>query len=430
MLRSPRASSDTQLLAAYIVDKVSSNVTVAHSAAQPAPRTGATRHWLAVAVATFAIAWGGNEFTPLLVMYRAGDTFSALTVDLLLFAYVLGIVPALLIGGPLSDRFGRRPLMLPAPVLAAVGSSILACGAESALLLGLGRVFSGLALGLAMAVGGSWLKELSSPPWDVGDAGARRAAMSLTSGFGLGAGVAGALAQWGPAPTVLPYAVNVVLALCAAVLLRAAPETRARHDTGRPWWTDLAVPGAAHRRFLFVIVPLAPWVFGAGASAYAVLPGLMADSVAAAPIAFSALMGLVALGVAFMVQNLARNLDAGGRVGVVIALGLIAAGMAMAAWAAAVLTIWVALLAAAVLGAGYGMGLLAGLQQIQRIAGPDDLAGMTAVFYSLTYLGFAVPAVLAVAGRSFSYPMMFGFGALAAVLTLAVAMAGSRLRTQ
>ncbi|WNG86939.1 MFS transporter [Mycobacterium sp. ITM-2016-00317] len=406
---------------------MSSNVTVASTTAE---RTGPKRRWLAVAVATFAIAWGGNEFTPLLVMYRAGDTFSAVTVDLLLFAYVLGIVPALLVGGPLSDRFGRRPLMLPAPVLAAVGSAILALGAESALMLAVGRVFSGLALGLAMAVGGSWLKELSSPPWDDGDAGARRAAMSLTSGFGLGAGVAGALAQWGPAPTVLPYVVNIVLALGAAVLLRTAPETRARHESGRPWWTDLAVPGAAHRRFLFVIVPLAPWVFGAGASAYAVLPALMAERAAAAPIAFSALMCLVALGVAFAVQNLARHLDAGGGVGVVIALSLIASGMVLAAWAASVLTIWAALIAAGVLGAGYGMGLLAGLQQIQRIAGPDDLAGMTAVFYSLTYLGFAVPAVLAVVGRSFSYPVMFGFGALAAVLTMAVAMAGSRRRAQ
>src|SRR5699024_7428173 len=145
------------------------------------------------------------EFTPLLVMYRADAGFSPVTVDLLLFAYVLGIVPALLIGGPLSDRFGRRPLMLPAPVLAAAGSLILALGAQSARRLGVGRVFSGVALGLAMAVGGSWLKELSSPPWDDREAGARRAAMSLTAGFGLGAGVAGVLAQWGPAPGVLPY---------------------------------------------------------------------------------------------------------------------------------------------------------------------------------------------------------------------------------
>lgn len=40
----------------------------------------------------FGIAWGGNEFTPLLVMYRQAGQ-SAASVDTLLFAYVLGIIP-------------------------------------------------------------------------------------------------------------------------------------------------------------------------------------------------------------------------------------------------------------------------------------------------------------------------------------------------
>ncbi len=389
--------------------------------------SGSARHWLAVASATFAIAWGGNEFTPLLVMYRAHGGFSAVTVDLLLFAYVLGIVPALLVGGPLSDRFGRRPLMLPAPVLAAVGSLILAGGADSAVTLGVGRVFSGLALGLAMAVGGSWIKELSSAPWGHGNAGARRAAMSLTAGFGAGAGVAGALAEWGPAPTVLPYAINAVMALAAAVLLLGAPESRIRSASDRPWWTDLVVQGASHRRFLFVVVPVAPWVFGAGASAYAVLPALMSERAAAAPIAFSALLCVVALGVGFTVQHVGRNLVTASRTGgVVAALGLVIVGMGLAGWAATVLTMWAAVVAAAVLGAGYGLALLAGLQEIQRIAGPDDLAGLTAVFYCLSYLGFAVPAVLAFLSRLLSYPVMFGCGAVAAALCLVIAVTGSK----
>ncbi|MDG4665418.1 MFS transporter [Mycobacterium sp. 236(2023)] len=380
---------------------------------------------MTVAAATFAIAWGGNEFTPLLVMYRAQEGFSALTVDLLLFAYVLGIVPALLIGGPLSDRFGRRPLMLPAPVLAAVGSLILALGADSAVVLGVGRVFSGLALGLAMAVGSSWIKELSSPPWEDGDAGARRAAMSLTAGFGLGAAVAGTLAQWGPAPTMVPYAVNVVMAIVAAVLLVAAPETRLRTESTGPWWIDLAVPSAAHRRFLRIVVPVAPWVFGAGASAYAVLPALMTDRVTAAPIAFSALMCLVALGVGFAVQHFGRHVVGRGA-GVVLALVLLVFGMALAAWTSAALSVWVALPSAAVLGAGYGMALLAGLHEIQRIAGPDDLAGLTAVFYSLCYLGFGVPAAMAFLSPVVGYPVMFTAGALLAVGCLVFTVTGYR----
>jgi MFS family permease len=112
-----------------------------------------TRAWLQVAATMFAVAWGGNEFTPLLGMYRADHGFSPVTVDLFLFAYVLGIVPALLLGGPLSDRLGRRPILLPAPVLTVAGSVLLALGADSAAMLIAGRILCGVALGLGMAVG-------------------------------------------------------------------------------------------------------------------------------------------------------------------------------------------------------------------------------------------------------------------------------------
>ncbi len=415
-------------------------MTVASTRAEPErSNVRDSRGWLCVAAATFAIAWGGNEFTPLLVMYRTQDTFSAVTVDALLFAYVLGIVPALLIGGPLSDRFGRRPLMLPAPLFGAAGSLVLALGADSAPVLAIGRVLSGVSLGLAMAVGGSWIKELSAPPWGRGDGGARRAAMGLTAGFGAGAGAAGVLAQWAPWPTALAYVVNIVLLLAAGALLVAAPETRERQtDQGpfqgpypRPWWTDLTIPAAGHRRFLLVVVPVAPWVFGAAASAYAVMPALMSDHARRAPIAFSALLCVVTLGCGFVIQSVGRRIDAPGGVrAVVVALALLVVGMVIASWAARNLSVWWALAAAAVLGCGYGIALVAGLQEVQRIATPADLAGLTAVFYSVSYLGFAVPAVLAVLARTWpdllTYPVMFAAGAAAAVACLVIVVLGHR----
>lgn len=386
--------------------------------------------WPAVALAVFATAWGGNEFTPLLVMYRETSDMSAITVDALLFAYVLGIVPALLIGGPLSDRLGRRPLMLPAPVFAALGSAMLAAGAGSAAMLATGRVFSGIALGLSMAVGGSWIKELGDADGAGAGVGAKRAAMSLTAGFGVGAGVAGALAQWGPWPHVLPYLVNITLAALATLLLIGAPETRARQTQPGRLIDDLKIPSAGHRRFLFVVLPVAPWVFGAAASAYAVIPGLMATRTAGVPIAFAGLCCVLGLAAGFGLQSLGRRIDRPSGVrGVVVALVMVAAGMAIAALAAHVLTVWAALLAAVVLGCGYGMAMIAGLLEVQRIAGPDDLAGLTAVFYGVTYLGFAVPAILAWISEtwvSIGYPQMFGFGVVAALVCLAITVVGHR----
>lgn len=377
--------------------------------ARPQPHT---RAWWGVAAAVFAIAWGGNEFTPLLVLYKA-DGLNTTAVDLLLFYYVLGIVPALLIDGPLSDRYGRRALLLPAPLIAALGSLLLASGADLVPLLAAGRVLSGVALGLAMAVGGSWLKELSPP-----GTGPRRSAMSLTGGFALGAGVAGVLAQWGPLPHTLPYLINVALCLAATGWLISAPETVPRQQHPGRLRDDLKIPAAGHHRFVRVALPTALWLFACGATAYAVLPTLMAARLPGAPIAFSALVTVVTLGCGFAIQSVARRIDRPGTArAAVVGLTLVTGGMVLAAYAVGALTLWAALLTAVVLGSGYGIALVAGLQEVERLARPDDLAGLTAVFYSVSYLGFGLPALLSFLhdATGLGYSVMYlGLAALAA----------------
>jgi len=386
--------------------------------------------WLRVSAAVFAVAWGGNEFTPLLVTYRMDEHLSALTVNLLLGAYVVGIVPALLIGGPLSDRYGRRALALPAPVLALVGSAILAAGGGSATTLFVGRVFSGLALGLVMAVGTAWIKELSAPPFDAhadDGAGARRAALVLTIGFALGAAVAAAIAQSGTAPQVLPYLVNVVLCAVALTMMWSAPETRRRRAAPGRLRDDLAIPAAGHRRFLFVVAPLAPWVFGTAASAYAILPVLFAEQVPGLEVGFAGLLCLVALGCGVAAQSVVRAIDrAGSARTIVISFATTAVGLALAAWASLSMLLPAAIVAAAALGTAYGFLLVTGLQEVQRIAGPDDLAGLTAVYYSLSYLGFFVPALLASLSPVIGYPVLFIVGGTLALASLAATWTAHR----
>ncbi|MEH0108892.1 MFS transporter [Tersicoccus sp. MR15.9] len=408
-----------------------SATTAAHPSTTTPPtggRQGRVPGWLAACGMLFAVGWGGNEFTPLLTMYRQESGLSSQAVTILLGAYVVGIVPALLVGGPLSDRFGRRPLMLPAPVLCVGGSALLAAGgllpgAGGTVLLLAGRVLSGLALGLVMAVGTSWVKELSQPPFDDVDpgAGARRAALSLTLGFCLGAAVAAALAQFGPFRTVLPYAVNILITATVSLCMVRAPETRAPQTDPRPLRQDLRIPSATHRRFLLVVVPMAPWVFGTAASAYAILATLLAPKVPGFEVGFAGLLCLVGLGCGLGSQQVAKRLDTPhSSRAVVVALACTALGMLLAVWAAITLTVLAAIIGAAVLGTAYGLLLVSGLQEVQRIAGPDGLAGLTAVFYSLTYVGFFVPAVLAALARWFSYPVMFAAGAVLALVSLGI----------
>ena len=133
-------------------------------------------------------------------------------------------------------------------------------------------------------------------------------------------------------------------------------------------------------------------------------------------------------------DRVAQLLDAGSpflEVAPLAALAALAAGLVMAILADSSHSVAVTLLAAAVLGCGYGMALIGGLLEVQRIAGPDDLAGLTAVYYTLTYIGFAFPALLAWIAQTFpdlGYREFFGFGLVMIVIALALVLLGGRAR--
>ncbi|MFJ3956944.1 MFS transporter [Arthrobacter sp. NPDC090010] len=375
-----------------------------------------TKPWFRAACALFVIAWGGNHFTPLLHLYEVRFGYSEVMVDVFLGTYVAGLIPGLLLGGALSDRHGRRPVVLAGVLLSVLASAILGPGSSSAVAMCLGRCLAGASVGIAMSVGSSWVKELTvlervpgRPAWKQASAGARRPALALTLGFGLGAGVSGSIAQWGPLPSLLPYAVHVVLGLLALVSALRVPET-VRSDRAVPrtrLLDDLRVPLAGHRRFLRVVLPAAPWVFATAGIGYAVIPLLQAPHLGQWTLAYATGLTVLTLGVGAVVQPFVPKIDVatGGRASVV---GLLAMsfGMLLAAGSAVLGSPWLGALAAAVLGAAYGTTLVSGLMEVQVIAGPADLAGLTGVYYSLSYVGFLLPIVLASLAPAFSYPVM------------------------
>jgi hypothetical protein len=371
-----------------------------------------------VALTMFAIGWGANQFVSLLVAYRERSGLSVGTVDALVGAYALGLIPALLVLGPVSDRSGRAPVLRGAALVSLAATAVLMVGDLWALYAG--RLLAGVASGAAFAAGSAWVEELSAPPWDAdgpAGSGARRAAMSLTAGFGLGPVVAGLLAQWAPAPLITAYVPHLVVVLAVLVPLWQAPETVAGPARGR----GLRVRSAGEPAFRGRVAPVAPWVFGAATVSIAVLPGLVTATTAGWTVAFNALIAGVTLGTGFAVQPLGRRLAATDpRRGVAAGLAAVTAGLLVAAGAAALASPALVAAAAVVLGGGYGCCLVAGLLQTQRIAPPGELAGLTAVYYALTYLGFAAPVVLAGLAHWTTYPVLLLALAGLAVVTLAI----------
>jgi MFS family permease len=387
--------------------------------------------WVRIAFAMFAVGWGANQFSPMLIVYRHELRLGAGAVAGLFLVYALTLIPGLLIGGPASDRFGRRPVVLPFVALSPLATLLLVLGPRSLVLISAGRALAGLCSGVVFGSATAWVQELSRGTGQ----SARRAALALTAGFGLGPVVAAVLAQWAPDPLVLPYLPHLVIGAAAAVLVWPAPEGAPRRATlvapeGAPWRAARAAPEAAGPgpwppaavrtwRFWLAVAPASPMVFGSVALAIVVLPEDV-TSARTLSVGFAGLMTALAFSAGVAIQPVARRLG-NPLTGDIAGLCCAAAGAGIGAAAVAGADRVLAGLAAVLLGLAYGVCLVSGLRQAEQMSGSGQRGAVVACYYALAYLGFAVPYLAAGLGAlsdpAGAFGLLAGLAVVVAVWT-------------
>jgi hypothetical protein len=373
------------------------------------------RTWIPVAGVLAGAGWGSNQFTPMLLVYHARLGFSTSTLEALFGAYALGLIPSLILIGRWSDAHGRRAVGVLSAALSLLASVSLVAGTHALTLLFLGRLLAGVGSGAAFGAGTAWLRETSLAPFGDADQSvvARRAAIAMTAGFAVGPLVAGTLAQWAPAATALPYLPHIALMIVVLLGLRGVPETIRRHETAS---RAIGLPAEGARRFRRVVVPAAPWVFAAPAIAFALLPSIVGTAHAADGVALTAAITSLTALAGVLIQPVARRFEAGALLGLIV----MGAGLVLAAFAADARETWLLFPCAILLGSAYGLCLVAGLLEVQRLAPTRAVAGLTATFYVFTYLGFAAPYLMTIAAGAASYAVLLLIASGLAFLTAAV----------
>jgi MFS family permease len=196
-----------------------------------------------VAYTLLILLTGTNLPTPLYHGYAERFGFSPLTVTLIFAAYAAALIPSLLVAGPLADAVGGRAVLIPAVALAALGSLAFAL-AEGTAWLYVARGLQGVALGAASGALTAALSTLEPQ-------GRRhRAALVSTAasmgGLGLGPLLAGLIAQYGPAPRVSPFVMEIVLLAPAMAVVATLPASRSRTQ-----WQPRRPQIPAHMRAVF-----------------------------------------------------------------------------------------------------------------------------------------------------------------------------------
>jgi predicted MFS family arabinose efflux permease len=352
----------------------------------------------------FLILFVGTTIpTPLYRVYQEELHFSSGILTLIFAVYVLFLLPSLLVFGRISDRIGRRTVLLFGFTVAALAAAIFA-GAQSLASLFVARALQGIATGVVAGAGTAALLELEP------NGNSRRAAFAVTvanaSGAALGPLFAGLFAEYGPWPTQLPFIVYLWLMLPIAALA-LMPETVLKR---RPFALELRLPAVPHAiRTQFAFASAVSFTVWAAAALYLTL----------APSYVAMLLGLgnLAVGGAFVslmllasaaAQFLWRGLAFG--VAIVIGLTLLPIGLACLIVASPMHSAALLVAGTLVVGAGHGFGFFGSMVLVNRLAPQTQRAEVTSSFYIVSYLGVALPAVA------------IGFGAQLVGLSTAVAV--------
>ena len=371
----------------------------------------------ALALFAFFVAMLGTTLpTPLYPLFEEQYGFGPLLVTVIFAIYAFGVIAGLILFGNLSDRIGRKPVLLLGLVLSAA-SALLFLFAGSLAPVYVARIVSGLSAGIFTGTATAYVIDLAP--------GGRRRMASFAAvvanlgGLGAGTLLAGLLAQWAPHALRLPFAVDLCLVVVATVGLLLAPET-VRRGTFRLTLQRLDVPAEVAAVFVRAAA--------AGFAAFAV-SGVF-SSVAPEFLSVGlghhspALAGLLVF-VLFMASVAGQALVVHLRNALAAGCALLVAGVALLALSLVVDSLAALFASAIVAGLGQGVVVSAGLASIVERTPPARRGETASSFFVVLYFGLAVPVIAAGVAIHYTSLRSAGIGFCIAVGLLALAVLAS-----
>ena len=358
------------------------------------PRTTALSRdvafWMLAATLGFVL-FASSAPSPLYVVYQARWHFSAITLTSVFAVYVVALLVSLVLAGSLSDRVGRRPVLLGALVVQA-SAMVLFGVAHDIDVLFAARIVQGLATGVATGALSAALIDLQ--PAHRPHLGALLSAAAPPLGLAAGALGSGLLVQYGPDPLRLVYWLLVgVFALAIAGVL-AMPETVEPHRAGwrhalRP---RIGVPQEVRGTFAAVApVLVATWALGGlylslGPSLAVAL--LHSSSHVIGGLVIVALTATGAVTAVLVRDHQPEHVLIGGA-------GMLALGVGVTILGLNEGTTALFFAGSVLAGVGFGAGFSGAFKTVVSLAPASERAGLIAAVYVLAYLGFSLPAIAA-----------------------------------
>jgi MFS family permease len=331
---------------------------------------------------------GANLATPLYAVYAARFGFSSFVLTAIFAAYAFVLVPTLVFFGRLSDRFGRRPVIVAGLAVATLALAVFAAAQGTAWLFG-ARMLQGLAVGLISGPAAAALVELD--PLREEQRPALFAGLAQAGGSGAGPALAGVLAQWAPAPRQLPFLVMIgMTAVAAAVALKLSEPAGTAVERWRIEWPRLP----ANLRFAFARVSVTAGLgWGALALCLSIVPKYASDLLRSQNLALLGAVAALALAASCGTQTLSRQLRLPLRGAQATGLVLLALGLVGLVIASPLHSLAILLIGSFVIGTGHGFSFLSAQHELNTIAPPEHRGEVTSAFIGCIYVVVATSVI-------------------------------------
>lgn len=362
---------------------------------------------------------GANLATPLYAVYASKFHFSSLVLTTIFATYAIVLVPSLIVFGRLSDRFGRRPVVLAGLTVACCGLILFALARGEAWLYA-ARALQGLAVGMISGAATAALVELD-PRSD-----RRRAAMfaGLAQAGGSAAGplFAGVLAEWAPYPLHLVFLVTLGLTVVAAAVVVTLPEPRDREP--EPWriqWPR--VPAGIRGAFVRVSLTAAT-VWATVALFLSIVPSYERRLLGTRNLAAVAAIAALSLVASSAAQTVSQRWRPSRRLSQAVGLTVLAAGLVALVLASPVHTIALVVVGSLLAGLGHGIAFLNAQEELNEIAPEARRGEVTAAFIACIYF-LVASAVIATGLLDLRLSLSVSVGAVALALVAAALAAAA-----
>ncbi|WP_158299335.1 MFS transporter [Paenibacillus antri] len=370
-----------------------------------------------VAYCLFVVIFGINLASPIYSIYKETWDLTPAMVTALFAAYAFPVIPSIVLFGQMAHRLGPRRILGAGLAFAAIGSLGLAVADGYGWMLA-ARTMQGVAVGMFNGVAVGAMTDLHATR-DRRTAAFAAAAM-VTAGNALGPVASGSLAEFAPMPTVLPYALHLLM-LAAAMAGLAFVEMRTERVPRSRLHLPFVPPGL---RLPFATASASSFIAWSAVSLFlSVVPSYLDEWVGRSGYLVSGCTAAFVLGLSVLGQRSMEKMPvpvAASFGCAFMAFGLVSLFLSNAASSSA----WLVASAACV-GLGHGPLYAVGLGAVNRISPDAARADLISLYYAITYVGVSLPVMgLGLAAQRLDWTEATGWWTAAMLVLLALVWRG------